>query len=106
MAKSGFAGLAWMPLPLTELAVELRYQGEMPVNDRNTDFSPDAWIAALRASHGIRIGNGTLSALARIDNLNGATYAGAVIVNEANGRFFETAAPRSWLLALRWQAPF
>lgn len=106
MAKSGFAGLAWMPLPLTELAVELRYQGEMPVNDRNSDFSPDAWIAALRASHGIRIGNGTLSALARIDNLNGATYAGAVIVNEANGRFFETAAPRSWLLALRWQAPF
>jgi iron complex outermembrane receptor protein len=106
MAKSAFASLAWTPLPLTELAVELRYQGEMPVNDRNTDFSPDAWIGALRLSQGIRVGSGTLTALARIDNLNNATYAGAVIVNEANGRYFETAAPRSWLLALRWQAPF
>jgi hypothetical protein len=28
-----------------------------------------------------------------------------VIVNEANGRYFETAAARNALLALRWQAP-
>jgi iron complex outermembrane receptor protein len=34
------------------------------------------------------------------------TYAGAVIVNEANGRYLETAAARNALLALRWQAPF
>jgi iron complex outermembrane receptor protein len=106
MAKSAFASLAWMPMPLTAMAVELRYQGEMPVNDRNTDFSPDAWIAGLRFSQGLRIGDGTLTALARFDNLSNVTYAGAVIVNDANARYFETAAPRSWLLALRWQAPF
>jgi len=106
MEKSAFASLAWRPLPNTELGFELRYQGEMPVNDRNTDFSPAATIAALRFSHSVPLGPGRLSVLARLDNLTDRAYAGAVIVNEANGRYFETAAARNALLALRWQAPF
>jgi iron complex outermembrane receptor protein len=106
MEKSAFASLAWLPLPRTELAVELRYQGEMPVNDRNSDFSPSATLAALRLSHSVPLGPGMLSVLARLDNLTDKAYAGAVIVNETNGRYFETAAGRTALLALRWQAPF
>jgi iron complex outermembrane receptor protein len=106
MEKSAFASLAWQPLPSTELAFELRYQGEMPVNDRNSDFSPAATLAALRLSHSMTLGPGTLSMLARLDNLADKAYAGAVIVNESNGRYFETAAGRNALLALRWQAPF
>jgi iron complex outermembrane receptor protein len=106
MAKSAFASLAWLPASHSELALELRYQGEMPVNDRNSDFSPGATLAALRASHGIPIGDGMLSLLARVDNVTNVAYAGAVIVNEANGRYFETAAGRTWLLAARWRMPF
>ena len=106
MEKSAFASLAWQALPSTELAFELRYQGEMPVNDRNSDFSPSATLAALRLSHSVPLGPGTLSVLARLDNLTDKAYAGAVIVNETNGRYFETAAKRNALLALRWQAPF
>jgi iron complex outermembrane recepter protein len=106
MEKSAFASLAWQPLPGTELAFELRYQGEMPVNDRNSDFSPAATLAGLRLSHSLPLGPGTLSVLARLDNLTDRAYAGAVIVNEGNGRYFETAAGRNALLALRWQAPF
>jgi len=78
----------------------------MPVNDRNTDFSPSATLVGLRASHDIAIGPGTLSLLARLDNIGNVAYAGAVIVNDANGRFFETAAARNALLALRWRMPF
>jgi iron complex outermembrane receptor protein len=88
------------------LAVELRYQGEMPVNDRNSDFSPSATLVGLRLSQSVPLGPGTLSVLARLDNITDRTYAGAVIVNEGNGRFFETAAARNALIALRWQAPF
>ena len=106
MEKSAFASLAWLALPSTELALELRYQGEMPVNDRNSDFSPAATLAGLRLSHSLALGPGTLSVLARLDNLTDKAYAGAVIVNENNGRYFETAAKRNALLALRWQAPF
>jgi iron complex outermembrane receptor protein len=47
-----------------------------------------------------------LSLLARLDNLAGRAYAGAVIVNEANGRFFETAAGRTGLLSVRWRMAF
>jgi len=106
MEKSAFASLAWRVLPQTELALELRYQGQMPVNDRNTDFSPSATVSALRLSHSMPLGPGTLSLLARLDNLTDKVYAGAVIVNEGNGRYFETAAGRTALLAVRWQAPF
>jgi iron complex outermembrane recepter protein len=49
------------------------------------------------------LGPGTLSLLARLDNLTDKVYAGAVIVNEGNARYFETAAGRTALLALRWQ---
>lgn len=106
MEKSAFASLAWRLMPQTELALELRYQGQMPVNDRNTDFSPSATVGALRLSHSMPLGPGTLSLLARLDNLTDKIYAGAVIVNEGNARYFETAAGRTVLLAVRWQAPF
>jgi len=47
-----------------------------------------------------------LNLLARIDNVADRGYVGSVIVNDGNGRFFETGAPRAFLLSLRWQHPF
>ena len=78
----------------------------MPVNDRNSDFSSTATVTALRASHNFALGPGTLSLLGRIDNLGGLRYAGAVIVNDVNGRYFETASGRIWLLAAHWRMAF
>jgi iron complex outermembrane receptor protein len=106
MQGSGFASLAWRAPDSTEMALELRLQGEMPVNDLNTDFSPTATVAALRASRDFAVLGGTLSLLARLDNLSNLAYAGSVIVNEGNARYFETAAGRNWLLAARWRLPF
>ncbi len=106
MQKSGFASVAWRALDTTELAFELRVQGAMPVNDRNSDFSSTAAVTALRASHSFALGPGTLSLLGRIDNLAGLRYAGAVIVNDVNGRYFETASGRIWLLAAHWRMAF
>ena len=42
----------------------------------------------------------TLSAAARIDNLTDRRYAGSVIVNEGNGRYFEPAAGRNHVLSV------
>ncbi|WP_268795277.1 hypothetical protein [Pelomonas sp. Root1237] len=33
----------------------------------------------------------------RVDNLADCRYAGSVIVNDGNGRFFEPAPGRTWL---------
>jgi iron complex outermembrane receptor protein len=106
MQDSGFASVAWRAPDSTELALELRLQGEMPVNDLNSDFSPTATVVALRAGRDFAFLGGTLSLLARLDNLSNLAYAGAVIVNDGNGRYFETAAGRNALLAARWRVPF
>ena len=106
MQRSGFASLGWRAPDSTELAAEVRLQGSMPVNDRNTDFSATAAVIALRASHDFELGPGILSLLARLDNVTGLEYAGAVIVNDGNGRYFETAAGRNWLISARWRVPF
>jgi iron complex outermembrane receptor protein len=41
-----------------------------------------------------------LSEFARIDNILDHQYVGSVIVNEANGRYFEPAPGRTFLLGV------
>ncbi|MNL35300.1 hypothetical protein D3C87_1573240 [compost metagenome] len=41
------------------------------------------------------LGAWELNAYARVDNLFNRRYAGSVIVNESNGRYYEPAAGRS-----------
>lgn len=103
MSKSGFAELGWRIAPQTELGAELRAQGGIVVNDVNSDATQGVWIGALRATHQIPIGSGRLDLLARIDNLSDRRYAGSAIVGDANGRFFEPAPGRTWLLSATWR---
>jgi iron complex outermembrane recepter protein len=60
-------------------------------------------VGALRALHTVPLGAGRLELLARIDNLGDRRYAGSVIVGDANGRFFEPAPGRTWLLGATWR---
>jgi iron complex outermembrane recepter protein len=46
------------------------------------------------------VGAWQFSQLVRLDNATDRYYAGSVIVNEGNSRFFEPAMPRNWLLSL------
>jgi iron complex outermembrane receptor protein len=103
MAKSGFAELAWRVAAHTELGAELRAQGSIAVNDVNSDATRGVWVGALRALHTVPLGAGRLELLARIDNLGDRRYAGSVIVGDANGRFFEPAPGRTWLLGATWR---
>ena len=99
---SGFAELAWRPRDTTEFAAELRAQAGTPVNDVNSDAAGRFATLALRARQRYHLGTGTsLEVMARIDNVTDRAYAGSVIVNEGNARFFEPAPPRSYLLGVR-----
>jgi iron complex outermembrane receptor protein len=108
--KSAYAEVAWQALASalgnTELAVEMRAQGSVAVNDLNSDFAAGAATYALRASQTVAIGPGKLELLARLDNLGDRQYAGSVIVNDGNGRYFEPAAGRTVLLSARWKMGF
>jgi iron complex outermembrane receptor protein len=98
---SGFAELAWQPREATELAAEVRAQGGTPVNDLNSDFAGRFATLALRARQRYSLGQGkALELFARVDNVTDRAYAGSVIVNEGNSRFFEAAPGRNWLLGV------
>lgn len=96
-----FAELAWEHRPWgLQAALEWRRTGRIAVDDGNSDFAPAAATANLRLSLGQAVGRWTLREFARLDNLTDKAYAGSVIVNEGNGRFFEPAPGRSWLVGI------
>lgn len=96
-----FGELAWEHRPWgLQAALEWRRVGRIAVDDANSDFAPAAATANLRLSLEQSVGRWTLREFARVDNLADKAYAGAVIVNEGNGRFFEPAPGRSWLVGV------
>jgi iron complex outermembrane receptor protein len=104
---NAFAELVWQPAGATELALEARAASATAANDTNTQFAPGYALINLRASQRYPLGDGmALELLARLDNVTDRVYSGSVIVNDANGRYFETGAPRSALLSLRLSRAF
>lgn len=95
--RSAYAAVGWAPATGWRGSVEARWLGRVPVNDLNTDAA--AGYATLGASVGYAavVGRWELSAFLRGDNLTNRKYAGSVIVNESNGRYFEPAPGRNWL---------
>ena len=90
-----FASLAWAPPEGWQASVEGRYLSKIYVNDANDQDAPGYFVAAASAGYVKRLGAWELNAYARVDNLFDKRYAGSVIVNESNGRYYEPAAGRS-----------
>ncbi len=91
----------WLP---GEVGLEWRALSSTVANDVNTAFASGYALANLRWSGSVPLGDAdTVLLLARVDNLFDRTYAGSVMVNEGNSRFFETGMPRNLLLSARWQ---
>jgi len=76
------------------------HTGKLYVNDANSDAAPAATVVALRCGFAQQVGGWRITELARIDNASNRNYAGSVIVAESNGRYFDPAWPRTWLLAV------
>lgn len=83
--------------------LELGYVGAVPVDDRDSQRAASHVVAAVDIGHVRHTAAGVLRTFARIDNLFDRRHAGSVIVNEANGRYFEPAAGRSFSVGLRWE---
>jgi iron complex outermembrane receptor protein len=100
------AEIAWQPAKGWRAGAELRYSSRVYVNDANSDAASSFTTTAVHAGYVFDLKGWTLSATARIDNLLDRRYAGSVIVNEGNGRFFEAAPGRSYVLKLAGSYPF
>ena len=79
---------------------ELHAQSKLRVDDRNTDAAPGYATVNAAVARTFALGASSLRAFFRIDNLLNARTIGSVIVNEANGRYFEPAPGRNWLAGL------
>ncbi len=103
--STAFAELAWHGGAFGTWGLEWRAVGSMSANDRNSADAavPGYAVGALRWSKAYPLGpaGARWEWLLRVDNVTDRHHAASVIVNDANGRFFEPGAPRSVLLALR-----
>ena len=111
------AGTRIPGIPQANLHAALRWGGErgwhagvqgdyvdaVPVNDRGTDAAPSYIVVAADLGYAFELSSGRVDAFARIDNAFDRHYAGSVIVNDTNGRYFEPAAGRSVMVGLKWR---
>ena len=95
--RTAYLDVRWSPLPALDLGLEARHSAKLFVNDANSDAAPAYTVAGARIAYALRMGSATLRTFLRVDNLFDRRYAGSVIVNEGNSRFFEPAPQRTWL---------
>ncbi|GKT16108.1 TonB-dependent receptor [Acidovorax sp. SUPP2522] len=89
--------------PAWQWGATLDVSGKVYANDVNTEAAAGFAVAGLRAGYAFRTGDTRWQAWARLDNLFDRRYAGSLIVNDGNGRFFEPAAGRRIMVGLRAQ---
>jgi iron complex outermembrane receptor protein len=91
------ASLAWAPPQGWRASVEVRALSKVFVNDLNSDAAAGQATVGASIGHVLLIGAWRLDTFVRGDNLFDRAYAGSVIVNEGNARYFEPAPGRNWL---------
>lgn len=95
--SQAYLGLDWRPAQDWSLGLDWRQVGRIAANDDNSVQAPGYGVAGLSVGHVMRLGAWTLNAFARLDNVADRKYVGSVIVNEANGRYYEAAPGRQWM---------
>ena len=107
-------------VPASQLGAQLRYRrpayygylealhrSRVPVNDANAEFAEA--FTVLNAVVGLTQQHGTrwrFSEYLRMDNVTNRNYVGSVIVNEANGRFYEPSPRRSMSVGVQASVQF
>ncbi|MEO8310214.1 MAG: TonB-dependent receptor [Caldimonas sp.] len=95
-----YGAIAWAPPSGWRGGVEARALSRVWVNDANSDAASGFAIVNANVGYVARVGGVDLTGFARVDNLLARRYAGSVIVNEGNSRFFEPAPGRNWTVGL------
>jgi len=97
-----FAQIEWGHDVGWRAALKGEYVGSVPVNDLNTDSAPSYFTLGADVGYGFTLASGQLRTFFSIDNALDRKYAGSVIVNDGNGRYFEPAPGRTYMLGAQW----
>lgn len=95
------AQIEYRPRERLTLGFEMRTESKAHVDDLNSDAASGHAVFAVRAAREFALGPARMVAYGRLDNLFDRDYAGSVIVNEGNRRFFEPAAGRRIFVGVR-----
>jgi iron complex outermembrane recepter protein len=78
---------------------------DMAVNDQNTQTAPGFGVLNASIGYGFDLRDAQISTFLRLNNIFDRNYAGSVIVNESNGRYFEPAPGRTIFggFQIRWK---
>lgn len=102
--RHGFAQLRWHSADQQHsIALQAVGNSRIMVNDANTD-SPPGHVRLNLSAHASSPALPGWNAFVRVDNLSNRRVIGSVIVNEANGRHFEPAAPRGLTIGLGYNS--
>lgn len=99
--NQAYASLAWQPTHGLYGGVDVQYMDKVYVNDTNSDAAPSYSVTSANVGYAWVMGDWKVNSFARVDNLFDKNYAGSVIVNDGNGRYFEPADGRNWSAGLR-----
>ncbi|MDC4795853.1 TonB-dependent receptor [Acinetobacter baumannii] len=99
--NQAYASLAWQPSHGLYGGVDVQYMDKVYVNDTNSDAAPSYSVTSANVGYAWVIGDWKVNSFARVDNLFDKKYAGSVIVNDGNSRYFEPADGRNWSAGLR-----
>jgi len=95
------AEVAYRPWGQWMVGVEAKADSRVYADDLNTQAAPGYFIVNLKTGYTFKVGATQLYVFGRIDNVADRHYIGSVIVNEANGRYYEPAPGRRFFVGLR-----
>jgi iron complex outermembrane receptor protein len=106
--RSTFYGeLRWRHAPSGfTAALESQRKSRVWVDDRNSEAADGYGIVNVAAGFVQRQGEWRFSEYLRVDNLGNRRYAGSVVVNDANLRFYEPAPGRNYVVGLQAKLGF
>ena len=96
-----FLEAQYQPVAAVTTALEMRAETKVYVNDVNTEAAPGYAVLNARVGYAFKVASVNLFLFGRIDNLLDKQYVGSVIVNDGNGRFYESAPGRRLFIGLR-----
>ena len=101
--RSARLALTWRPAAPWRVQSAIDARAAVPVNDANSARAAGYGLLDVVVARDIAIASGVLALEARLDNVFDRAVVGSVIVNDGNGRFFETAPPRRLWLGATWR---
>ncbi|MGZ8203928.1 MAG: TonB-dependent receptor family protein [Burkholderiales bacterium] len=106
-SRSLYGELVWRHAPSGfHAGAELRHNGRVFVDDANSQSAAPYTVANVRFGFEQRSRQWRFSEFLRIDNVTDKQYVGSVIVADGNGRYYEPAPGRNWLLGVSVQLTF